>query len=88
MESPRIRPDHVTADEFRAVIKRVGRGCSQIWLDIACINQEDDRVKLDEIGHQAAVSQGAKDVLSRCPIKSQLPLEAQMRDDLLMNSEG
>ncbi|KUI53582.1 hypothetical protein VP1G_00880 [Cytospora mali] len=52
---PRIKPEHFGVDDFRAVIKRVLRGCSHIWLDIACIHQEDDDEKMDEIGHQAAI---------------------------------
>ncbi|KUI74405.1 hypothetical protein VM1G_10023 [Cytospora mali] len=52
---PRIQPEHFTADEFNSVIREIASGVTHIWIDIACIDQQDNDIKLDEIGNQAAI---------------------------------
>ncbi|KAL8364193.1 hypothetical protein RB601_009772 [Gaeumannomyces tritici] len=73
---PRIRPEHFTAEKFLRVIRLVASGItgssrtSHVWLDVACIHQEDRAEKMDEIGRQAAIFDRALDSfiwLSRLP---------------------
>lgn len=59
---PRVRSDHFTTAAFEQVLRRAAQGlpgdegtCAHIWLDVACIHQEDPDEKLDEIGRQAAI---------------------------------
>lgn len=58
---PPIQPRAFTAEAFAKVVRRVGRGCRFIWLDVACIDQEEYSVKMNEIGHQAAIFRGAQE---------------------------
>ncbi|KAI1739991.1 heterokaryon incompatibility protein-domain-containing protein [Xylaria scruposa] len=81
---PRIRPDHFTTSDFYRVINRVSQGCSHIWIDVACIHQENEAIKLSEIGHQAAIFQGARCAfiwLSHCSVDGLEPLRQQIMYD-------
>lgn len=57
---PSIHPSAFTVDEFWQVLQSVSNGCHFIWLDVACIDQEDEITKMSEIGHQAAIFRGAQ----------------------------
>lgn len=59
---PVIKESHFTVDQFRKVLKRMSATGNQwAWVDIACIDQEDEATKMDEIGKQAAIFQKAQE---------------------------
>lgn len=83
---PKLRPDHFTTDDFYRIIERVSQGCSHIWLDVACIDQENEATKMIEIGHQAAIFQRAEYAyiwLSHCSVEAVTSLVQQMHYDVL-----
>ena len=57
---PAIRKDHFGVTEFEKVLYSIASPQGYVWVDIACIDQEDHRVKMDEIGKQADIFRGAK----------------------------
>ncbi|KAI0448435.1 heterokaryon incompatibility protein-domain-containing protein [Xylaria acuta] len=58
---PAIDPDHFTVSSFEKVVDRLAEdGIQWAWIDIACIDQENEEVKADEIGRQAAIFQHAE----------------------------
>ncbi|KIW69670.1 hypothetical protein PV04_05533 [Phialophora macrospora] len=59
---PAVRPEGFTVRAFHRVVKRVSQGGSHIWLDVACIDQENKAVKMSEIGKQAAIFRRARQV--------------------------
>ena len=59
---PPIRGTHFATEDFEAAIRLAGKGVNFIWLDIACIDQDDPVVKMDEIGKQAAIFRRATKV--------------------------
>lgn len=61
---PSIRVSHFSVADFEAAIKVAGAGVSFVWLDVACIDQEDPHVKIDEIGNQAAIFKNASRVFA------------------------
>lgn len=40
---------------FHDVIRQIGKHSRFVWLDVACIDQENYPVKMDEIGRQAGI---------------------------------
>lgn len=59
-EIPTIQDNHFTVEAFHAVLSRISLGTEWAWIDVACIDQEDDEVKMSEIGRQAAIFRKAK----------------------------
>ena len=61
---PAIEERRFTAADFHRVIKRMREisGCRFAWVDVACIDQEDNAVKMDEIGRQAGIFANAQKV--------------------------
>ncbi|KAJ9604060.1 hypothetical protein H2200_011583 [Cladophialophora chaetospira] len=59
---PPVKPEGFTVQAFHRVVNHVSEGCSHIWLDVACIDQENEAVKMSEIGRQAAIFRRAKQV--------------------------
>jgi hypothetical protein len=59
---PAIREDHFTVGHFAAALKKASASSGLIWVDVACINQENELEKLDEIGKQAGIFRSAKHV--------------------------
>lgn len=60
---PPIMEDHFTVDTFRSVINELrGDGCDWAWVDVACIDQECDAVKADEVGRQASIFKNASHI--------------------------
>ncbi|KAF8852554.1 hypothetical protein BDZ45DRAFT_730116 [Acephala macrosclerotiorum] len=57
---PSVSADCFSTEEFRTVIKRASRDVLFIWVDIACIDQEDHATKMFEIGRQAGIFNGAR----------------------------
>lgn len=52
---PGIDPTHFSVAEFEAAIRHTAEDKAWIWLDIACIDQENAAIKLDEINRQAEI---------------------------------
>lgn len=54
---PAINPEFFTIDQFQGVVNRnrAMRGTRFLWLDIACIDQEDEKTKMEEVGRQAGI---------------------------------
>ena len=61
---PGINKCHFTVHEFRKVIETATENglCEFIWLDIACIDQENYIIKIDEINKQADIFRRARKV--------------------------
>lgn len=58
---PTVDPRIFTASEFHTVLQQVGDSVNWIWLDVACIDQENPEVCDDEIGRQAGIFGKAKE---------------------------
>ena len=53
---PAVKEEHFTVAAFQNVVDRLGEGgCEWAWIDIACIDQDDDDIKADEVGKQASI---------------------------------
>lgn len=59
---PAINDKHFTVDQFKAALKQASSLSGLVWVDVACIDQEDNRVKADEIGKQADIFRSASRV--------------------------
>ena len=66
---PRICPEHFNVDQFQDLIKQacelanvVDERTEFLWLDVACIDQNNGPQKMAEIGRQAAIFRGAQNV--------------------------
>lgn len=46
---PSISPDHFTVEQFEQVMKRMCQTADFVWIDVACIDQENQQVKADQI---------------------------------------
>ncbi|TRX98429.1 hypothetical protein FHL15_000503 [Xylaria flabelliformis] len=58
---PAIDPNHFTVDSFEKILNKLAENSIQwAWIDVACIDQENEEVKADEIGRQAAIFQNAE----------------------------
>lgn len=59
---PAIDQNYFTTTSFQRVIHQIRRlsGNRFLWLDIACINQEDYPVKMEEVGRQAGIFANAE----------------------------
>lgn len=64
---PRINPTHFTVEQFQRLIRQTcepidddtGEKINFLWLDVACIDQNDGPQKSAEIGRQAGIFRGA-----------------------------
>ncbi|KAI1157388.1 heterokaryon incompatibility protein-domain-containing protein [Nemania serpens] len=55
-EVPKIQESHFTPDQFRRALSLLMySGIEWAWVDIACIDQVDTSIKMDEVGRQAAI---------------------------------
>ncbi|KAL2846383.1 hypothetical protein BJY01DRAFT_247286 [Aspergillus pseudoustus] len=52
---PAVEPEHFTPTMLQAVINEIGRSVDHLWLDIACIDQDDEATKMDEVGRQVGI---------------------------------
>lgn len=52
---PSIDKKHFSIEQFTKTLKIVGEKVQFVWVDIACIDQEDKMAKAAEIGKQAAI---------------------------------
>ena len=74
---PRIDPAHFSDPDFERLIKRCttyrsnmvegmrpgGLPPEHLWLDVACIDQDDEKVKRSEVGRQATIFKNAETAL-------------------------
>ncbi|KAL8670783.1 MAG: hypothetical protein Q9168_004705 [Polycauliona sp. 1 TL-2023] len=70
---PAVDPDIFSAESFESILKRVAQGVDWVWVDVACINQEDPIEGDDEIGRQTGIFSNADEVfvwLHHSPISS------------------
>lgn len=63
-EIPAVKKEHFSVDEFRRVINSIRPDFEFVWIDIACIDQENEDVKMDEIGNQMGIFKKARRVYS------------------------
>ncbi|KFY63558.1 hypothetical protein V496_03866 [Pseudogymnoascus sp. VKM F-4515 (FW-2607)] len=61
---PGIKKSHFTVSEFEQALKTTANKGAFIWVDIACIDQENEAVKMAEINNQAAIYQRAREVFA------------------------
>ena len=59
---PRIKHNHFSAESFRQILERAAGTNGLVWVDIACIDQENTDIKMDEIGKQADIFSRASQV--------------------------
>ncbi|MCJ1390727.1 hypothetical protein MMC18_003588 [Xylographa bjoerkii] len=59
---PAIKEEHFTVQQFKEALETARCLSGFIWLDVACIDQENYFIKMDEIGKQAAIFRSAKQV--------------------------
>ncbi|KAL8785651.1 MAG: hypothetical protein Q9195_008548 [Heterodermia aff. obscurata] len=59
---PAVDPQIFSVELFGSILKRVAQGVDWVWVDVACIDQEDPIEGADEIGRQAGIFQGADEV--------------------------
>ncbi|MCJ1371181.1 hypothetical protein MMC20_002396 [Loxospora ochrophaea] len=59
---PSIREDHFSVSTLKSVLQQVAREVDYVWIDIACIDQENSAVKADEVGRQVGIFQEAQKV--------------------------
>jgi hypothetical protein len=59
-EIPAIDEKHFKVESLRRVLQRMTVDVEHVWIDAACIDQENDAVKMDEVGRQAGIFQKAK----------------------------
>jgi hypothetical protein len=52
---PAVAEEHFTVSRFKGVIDKIGEEVEYAWVDVACIDQEDNRVKMDEVGRQVGI---------------------------------
>ena len=61
---PAIEEEHFTVEEFQKVVNVLGKdGIDWAWIDVACIDQEDQDANAEEVGRQASIFKNAHRVL-------------------------
>lgn len=57
---PPVKAQHFTVGAFQSVVNRLSDdGCEWAWVDVACIDQEHDETKAEEVGRQASIFKNA-----------------------------
>jgi len=59
---PAIDENHFAVQSFERVVQQLGRDSEYVWLDIACIDQENDVAKMDEVRRQVGIFANARRV--------------------------
>ena len=57
---PSINPDHFAVADLERLLQEIGRKDDYVWIDIACIDQKREKVKMEEVGRQASIFKTAK----------------------------
>lgn len=87
---PVVDPGIFTASQFYSVLKKVGESVDWIWLDVACIDQEDASIGDDEVGRQAGIFGNAKEafIWLHCTPTAQLQRISDQLFDLAERVDG
>ena len=57
---PAIEEEHFTVEEFQKVVSVLGKdGINWAWIDVACIDQDDQEANAEEVGRQASIFKNA-----------------------------
>lgn len=57
---PAINEEHFTVEEFQKIVNVLGKdGIDWAWIDVACIDQEDQEANAEEVGRQASIFKNA-----------------------------
>lgn len=59
-ETPIVDRKGFSVEAFAKVVNYAKQGGSFVWLDVGCIDQQDEKAKASEIGKQAAIFRGAR----------------------------
>ncbi|KAF2741216.1 hypothetical protein EJ04DRAFT_557952 [Polyplosphaeria fusca] len=59
---PAISTEHFSIESFENVIEQMGKDSQYVWIDVACIDQEDEVVKMEEVNNQVAIFANAQRV--------------------------
>jgi hypothetical protein len=59
---PSIDARHFSVDNFGHVLHAIAPSSGYVWVDVACIDQYDTRVKMDEVGKQGDIFRRATNV--------------------------
>lgn len=57
---PSIDANHFTVADLTHLLEKIGRSHDYVWIDIACIDQKRDKLKMEEVGRQAIIFKQAK----------------------------
>lgn len=57
---PAVREDCFTVAAFQRILEIVCEGVEFVWVDIACIDQRDRKMKMQEVGRQAQIFEMAE----------------------------
>lgn len=57
---PSIKEDHFTVEDLSSLLKQICSKHEYVWIDIACIDQRREEVKMEEIGRQATIFKTAR----------------------------
>jgi hypothetical protein len=52
---PPVKDEVFSVASFRRVIEEIGKRHQWLWLDVACIDQENESVKMDEVARQVGI---------------------------------
>lgn len=70
---PAVDPTHFTVTDLEKVLQVISESVEFVWIDVACIDQENNAVKMEEVGRQVGIFQQAHRVyawLNRLPPES------------------
>ena len=57
---PSIDESHFTVADLSRLLEHVALKSEYIWIDIACIDQKREKIKMQEVGRQASIFKGAR----------------------------
>ena len=57
---PSINPNHFTVADLTRLLQQIGLEHDYIWMDIACIDQKREKVKMEEVGRQGIIFKRAR----------------------------
>ncbi|ORY12215.1 hypothetical protein BCR34DRAFT_663934 [Clohesyomyces aquaticus] len=61
---PPVQEEVISVDAFERVIQHIGSQHEWLWLDIACIDQENESVKMREVARQVNIFHGASEAFA------------------------
>lgn len=85
---PEIRPDAFTVDEFQIVLQKASAETGWLWVDVACIDQEDVVARDEEVGRQAAIFRNGNAMASFIWLHQTSLATLQRLADILFEAES